>query len=324
VGIQDVTFRNRPHDEPFFIDLGEVEVFFSGFAPAGGHVRATADRDVQEATGVRLGWRAMEVIGAQAFWMVYDEDGPASADESLQLAVLNGRPMDHLAAWLMAVRVAGPAPERARLWSFGTGVDAYVGGSKTLELFGEAWLQRGELVDGPKDVRKRAFGGVAGARVVGLLADGLWAEAAVSSRSGNERAGDSTDEAFQSYENENRFLILQSAEFGLDVDTNVRLARAAAGYGPFEVGGRPLRLQADVGWFEADEPVRDAAGGLLTRGKEDRWGVETDVGASWSYGEALLFWAKGAWLANSSILEDLTSERRDEAWLLVAGADLRF
>ena len=38
VGLQDLTYRNRPHDEPFFLDLGEPEGFHEGFAAAG-HVR---------------------------------------------------------------------------------------------------------------------------------------------------------------------------------------------------------------------------------------------------------------------------------------------
>ena len=56
-----------------------------------------------------------------------------------------------------------------------------------------------------------------GARV--FVSQKVWLEAAVSRRSGDRHAGDDHDQAFQSYENVNRFVILESSEFGLDVDT---------------------------------------------------------------------------------------------------------
>ncbi len=316
VGVQDLTYRNRPHDEPFFMDLGESEGFHEGFAAAGRHVRNTVDRDVQEAAGARLTWSPVDFAMAQAFWTVYQENGPSSDDESVAAVFLNAQTSETFAFWLMGALVSGGGdPDLGRIWTVGAGADGYLAG-RALELFGEAYLQRGELLDADRDVRRRAWAGTAGFR---FFADPLWVEGAAALRGGNDHAGDGVDESFESYENENRFLVMQSAEFGLDVDTNVRLFRAAAGWSPADPS---VRLQVDVGHFRSDAPLRDASGLALTR--ERQWGTETDVSVRWAYNESLLFWVQGAWLAGSSILEDLTRGRDDGAGAVVAGADLKF
>lgn len=321
LGVQDVSFRNRPHDEPFFIDLGEVEGFYAGFSPAGEHLRNSVDRDVQEATGIRLSYDLAEVLTAQAVGVVYTEGGPGAEDEAVWLAVLNGTPSEKLSAWILGAYVTGPGSGLGDVWTLGAGVDTYFGSARSLELFAEGYLQGGELVEEPERVRKRSFAANVGGRVVGLLSGLLWLEAAFSCRSGNEETGDDADEAFQSYENENRFLILQSAEFGLDVDTNLRVVRGTAGLGPFTLAGRPLRFQLDVGSFRADEEIRDAGGAAL--GERD-WGIETDLMVSWECSASLRLWAKGARLSSSDVLGALTREAEDEAFLAVAGAKLTF
>ena len=74
IGIQNVALRNRPQDEPFFMDLGESEGFFKGFQ-APGLIGNTVDRDVGQATGIRFFYSPFEVMTLQAFWMVYGEGG---------------------------------------------------------------------------------------------------------------------------------------------------------------------------------------------------------------------------------------------------------
>lgn len=319
VGVQDIAIRNRPHDEPFFLDLGESEGFHEGYSASGRHVRNTVDRDVQQAAGARLTWSPSDFAMAQAFWTVYRENGPSSDDESVAALFLNAQTSESFAFWLMGALVSGEADsDLGRIWTAGAGLDGYLG-DKTLELFGEAYLQRGELLGADRDVRRRAWAGTAGFRYYGLFVDRLWVEGAAAVRSGNNRAGDGVDESFESYENENRFLVMQSAEFGLDVDTNVRLFRAAAGW---SLPVPAVRLQADLGYFRADAPLRDAAGARLT--SERQWGFETDVSVRWSYNDSLLFWIQGAWLADSWILMDLTRGGDDGAGVLAAGADLKF
>ncbi len=309
VGIQDVSFRNRPHDEPFFLDLGEVEGFYGGFSTAGARISNSVDRDVREAVGLSLLWTPYEILSVLGFAVVVDENGTSTDDEIVYGLLASGRVAEHSALWLMAMVVSGGAPDLGRIWTLGSGWNTYAGAGRWLELFAEAYVQGGSLVD---NVDKRAFAANVGARA---LFGPLWFEAAASLRTGDHDAGDARDEAFQSYENENRFLALQSGEFGLDVDTNLLLVRAAVGAGPFDLDRHPLRLRLDVGRFEADQPVV---------GGETDWGLEADLEASLDWNESLAFRLKLAWLGASDLLERLTADGDDAALLFLAGADLRF
>jgi hypothetical protein len=308
IGVQDVTFRNRPHDEPFFMDLGEVEGFFDGFSASA--IRNTVDRDVREAVGLRLFYTPFEIVTLQALWAVTGEGGGSSDDESVAAFAASALLSESIAVWILAAAVSGGGSGLDKVGTLGAGVDGYLGVGKEIEMFAEGYLQGGRLT---ADVRKEAFAVNVGSRYV---AEKFWVEAAFSHRSGNRRTTDRIDQAFQSYENENRFLILQSAEFGLDVDTNLSVLRAAVGLGSFDLSDRPLRLQMDVGKFAADEP--------FTASREEDWGVEGDLSLTWSWNESFQFWIKGAWLLGSAILEDLTADREDDARLLVFGAGLKF
>src|SRR5262249_59723095 len=111
--------------------------------------------------------------------------------------------------------------------------------------------------------------------------------------SGDRRTTNDLEQSFESYENVNRFLIMESSEFGLDIDTNIPCVRAALGAGPFDVSGRPLRIQADLGRFAAVVPIRSF-------GKQ--WGVESDLALIWNYNESFSLSLKGAWLGDSELL----------------------
>ncbi|HEX7899149.1 MAG TPA: hypothetical protein VF950_15395 [Planctomycetota bacterium] len=309
IGVQDVAFRTRPHDESFFLDLGEVESFFGGFDAAGRRIANSVDRDVLEAAGMSLLWTPYPVLSVTGFAVVYDENGASVDDELVYGLLASARVAEGVAVWAMALMVSGGEPDLGRIWTFGAGANAYAGDGRWLELFAELYGQGGKLID---NVRKSAFAFNAGARA---LFGRAWLEAGASLRTGDKDAGDDSDEAFQSFENENRFLGLQSAEFGLDVDTNVLLVRAAAGAGPFDLDGHPLRLRLDVGRFEADEPVV---------ADETDWGVEVDLAADLEWNESLAFQVKFAWLGASDLLERFTPGGDDHGLLFLATADLRF
>jgi len=315
IGVQNVTFRNRPQDEPFFMDLGESESFWGGFRPGGGFVSNSVDRDITQPVGMRVFYSPAEVATLQAFWMVVQEQGGTSQDESVTGIVANSLLAEQWSAWLMVVGVSGGGDRRGVLGTLGAGLDGYLGDAKQLELFVEGYGQGGTLQHAPGAVHKRAYAFNAGARWMACCDNKLWVEAALSRRSGDRRAGDDHDQAFQSYENVNRFLILESGEFGLDVDTNVSAARAAVGVGPFDLDGRPLRIRLDVGRFAAVTPIP-------TAGKSRQWGVESDLSFVWDYNESFALSLKGAWLADSDLLRILGGE--NHALLLVFGADLRF
>src|SRR5262249_52777160 len=154
----------------------------------------------------------------------------------------------------------------------------------SLELFAEVYGQWGTLQHAPAAVHKEAYAFNIGARWFVLDSHKLWIEAAGSRRSGDRHPGDDHDQAFQSYENVNRFVILESSEFGLDVDTNVTAIRGAVGAGPFDLAGRPLRIQLDVGHFSAVAPIASVP---AARG-ERNWGTEGDLSFAWSYNESFV------------------------------------
>ena len=320
IGVQNVTFRNRPHDDPFFMDLGESESFFSGFQNfVPGTVLNTADRDIGQPVGVRLFYSPNDIMTVQAFAVVYREAGSTPHDESVYGLVANSLLGENWAAWLLLTAVSGGDPGLGTVWTIGSGVDGYFGSSKDLEVFAEAYYQGGTLHHAPAAVHKEAYAINVGGRYVGLFTPKLWLEAAVSRRSGDRRLDNDSDQAFQSYENTNRFLVMESSEFGLDIDTNVTCVRAALGAGPFDVSGRPLRIQADIGRFAAVAPVR---AGLPVRPLGKQWGVESDLSAIWNYNESFSLSVKGAWLGDSELMKRLAGD--NHAWIALMGADLKF
>lgn len=314
LGVQNVVLRNRPHDDPFFLDLGESESFFSGFSAADRAIGSTADRDFGQATGARAFWSPAEILTVQAFAMVYEEGGGTPHDESVYGVVANSLIAEHWAVFLLLVASSGGDPGLSTVYTGGAGIDGYFGDAKELELFAEIYGQGGALQRTPDRIRKEAYAVNLGARYLGLFTPKLWIEAAWSHRSGDRRAGDDHDQAFQSYENVNRFLILESGEFGLDLDTNLSQLRAGLGAGPFDVAGRPLRVQVDVGRFVAVTPP--------VAGDARDWGIESDLTVRWDYNESLTFSLKGADLTGSEVFEQLTGHRH--AWLFLLSAGLKF
>jgi hypothetical protein len=317
IGVQRLVFQNRPHDEAFFLDLGESEGFFDGFDPVARQMRNSVDRDVREAAGLRLFWAPTEFMTVQAFWALYGEFGGTPKDESVYGVVANSMLSERSSAWLLFTVMSGGDPGLGQVGTLGAGYDGYFGPERELEVFVEGYGQGGTLQEDPSRLRKAAWAGQGGLR--GTFG-GSWIEAAYSMRSGDRRPGDRRDQAFQSCENENRFLILQSAEFGLDVDGNVQVVRAGAGTGALRISGRPLSLRIDVGRFTAPAAVR-LPGGVPLRA--DDWGIETDFRATWTYNSAYQMWLQAAWLAESAVLAELTG-RRDQARAFLFGADLRF
>lgn len=313
IGVQDVTFRNRPQDEPFFMDLGESEGFNRGFQPGGGFVGNTVDRDITEPVGVRLFYSPFEIMTLQAFWMVTGERGGTSQDESVYGFVANSLLGENWAVWLLLAAVAGGSDRLGTVETIGLGLDGYFCDDKAVEIFVEGYAQTGTLRRAPAAVHKEAYAFNLGARYLGFFEKKLWIEAALARRSGDRHAGDDHDQAFQSYENVNRFLILESSEFGLDVDTNVTSTRLTVGVGPFDVSGRPLRIQLDVARFAAVADVQGAG---------RQWGVESDLSVTWDYNSSLSFKLKGALLGDSELLKRLVGE--NHAWMIVFGADLNF
>lgn len=308
VGAFDYAWKIRPNDEPFLLDLGRSEPFFG--APGARFTRATADREIALPAGALLKWRAGDFVEVEALWMTVVEGGAASRDESLGALLANFPLSERSAVFAGALQVAGPGD--GRVTTLGGGVDAFFGPDRELELFGEAWLQAGRLTSG---VSKRARAGRFGARVVA----GDWtAEASMEYVSGDEDPADGRDEGFQSYEGRDRFRIVESAEFGLDWDTNLVSMRARVA----KRLGSGVSVRLDLGRFRLPEEAVDASGASLGIGKD--LGTEADFTLSADLSRAVELRASIAILAGSDALEAATPAGDRSAILGALGASVRW
>ena len=287
-GAFEYAWRIRPHGEPFLLDLGRAESFFSG----------PGSRDVELPAGALAKWRAADFVEVEALWMASIEGGAASADESPVALLVNFPLSERSAFFLGALHVTGGADERITTW--GGGADAYFLEERELELFGEGWLQSGRVSSG---VTRRAWGAHAGGRVV----TGPWrAELSAAWRSGDDDPADGTDETFQSYEGQERFRIVESAEFGLDWDVNVNSIR----YSLACRVGKAGEARLDAGWFRMDESVA---------GLDRDLGVEVDATFTLEISGAASAWLAVAALFGSDALESATPDQASEAFLAAFG-----
>src|ERR1043166_3599270 len=171
IGVQDLTLRNRPQDEPFFMDLGESESFFAGFtrAPTGAFVRNTVDRDIHQATGVKATWSPNDFMGVQAAALAYGENASDTRSETIYLVTANSMVAEHCAVWVLGAVVTGGADHLKEIGTVGAGVDGSLSDWRALEFFAEVYGQTGTLTDNPTPVRKEAYAFNVGARCLGIV-----------------------------------------------------------------------------------------------------------------------------------------------------------
>jgi hypothetical protein len=287
-GAFEYAWKVRPHGEPFLLDLGRAESFFSG----------AGDRDQELPGGALLKWRAGDFVEVEALWMTTIEGGAASADESVGALLANFPLSERSAVFLGALYVAGAADQRVATW--GGGADTYFGDDRELEVFGEGWVQSGHVATG---VSKRAWGAQLGARGV----TGPWrAEASAAWRSGDDDPSDGRDETFQSYEGQERFRIVESAEFGLDWDVNVTSVRLSVA----RRIGDAAEARIDAGRFRMAASMA---------GLDRDLGLEVDASLTLEISRAASAWLAVAMLTGSDALESATAGGDDRAFLAALG-----
>jgi len=303
-GIVPLGYRLRPYGEAFFLDVNDSEPFYTG---ASTFVRNTADRTVLTPAGVHLRWTIADFMGAEFFW-AHTKDGSAgTGDENLFGALLNGLLSPNVSFDLAIALVTGG--DRGRVATVGLGIDAYLSQTRWLELFGEVYGQFGRLAPG---VGKAAWALAAGSRAHGSSG---WLELAFAFRSGDADPEDGSDGGFQSYESVAQFAIVESAMYGLDVDTNVWSVRGAGALRP----RARLELRLDAAYFRFHRYVRTAAGDRLS--SEKQLGVEIDATASWELASGAVR-LRGAFLLGSDFLSDVADART--AWMVAPEISVNF
>ena len=287
-GAFDYAWKIRPHGEPFLLDLGRAESFFSG----------VGDRDLELPGGALLKWRAGDFVEVEALWMTTIEGGAASADESLAALLANFPLSERSAVFLGALHVSGAGDPKVTTW--GGGADFYFGDERELEVFGEGWLQAGSIASG---VSRSAWAAHAGVRGV----TGPWrAEASAAWRSGDDDPTDSRDGTFQSYEGQERFRIVDSAEFGLDWDVNLQSVRLSV----TRRIGDSAEARIDAGRFRLDETMA---------GVDRDLGTEVDLSLTHEISKSASAWVAIAALLGSDALESATLDGDSSTYLAAVG-----
>ncbi|MHC4606154.1 MAG: hypothetical protein ACYTAF_04385 [Planctomycetota bacterium] len=303
LGAQPFRFTNRYDDEPFFLDVSGAESAWTGLTAAG--TAATADRDTVQPVGARLWYDAAIFLKVQAFALTLIENGHPGDDESVYGFQASAKTSDVLTLKLLGTLFAGPAHDSS-VWTIGGGV--VHAPHRDWLLSGEIYGQSGDSMDG---MDKSAWAAHLSVRYAG---SSWWADAAYEHASGDD-PDDADDDGWQSYENTNRFAIVQSAELGLDRDTNYRLLRAGWEYRWED----RAKLRFDLGWFSAPEKIQGVTGS-----GDDGLGVEIDGAFRYHLNGSASLYARGALLLGSDLLDAATADDDDNAWLVVIGTCLQF
>lgn len=344
LGVQDLRYSGRAGGAPFFLDVTESESAFAGSTAGATALRNAVFLDTLEPVGLLLRYDRAEFWKLDAFVMkVFDNPegltgGPAGDDEHVFGLVADAAVSpERLHLWLLAAlfggggdrATAGTQPQKgSEIWTIGLGGDAFLGPDNWLQVYGEGYLQFGSYRDDSTatpagNVDHRAHAWQLGARAV---LPPVSIDVAYQNLSGDGDGTDRDSRAFVSYENVDTLLILQSNEFGLDVDTNMRGPVAVITVGAFSMGegSGSVTLIGRVGVMEFDEPPLRPAGTRLLASGDDRIGTEIDLGARWDFSYDLTLQLTAAWLVSSDMMKELTPDRDDSATAMVFGAEFRY
>jgi hypothetical protein len=195
-----------------------------------------------------------------------------------------------------------------------------LGGMTNLEVFGEFYIQSGDIGSGG-DAGGTAFSLGGHFDIEGDMAP--WIELQITMLSGDDDAGDSDVDQFLSYENVNDFMIVESNTFGINLGTNYRAIKIMGGLSLTAGGGdkNNVTLSGGLGIFTASEDI--AAGGSV--GDTDKIGTEFDVKLAYWYSRAVSIDVAAAFLFGSEVLEGATSpDDEDSTMLFTLGVGGKF
>ncbi len=292
------------------------------FPTAGTNTVPQTRRDELQPTGLLVNFREGDFHADFLAFPAMVEGGMAAADEALYGARV-AFPMDdssiHLEAILTLMAggtdLDGSGVRDQRLYTFGIGnrwrFDCPTG--MTLEIgtegywqFGNAGRLAGETL--------RAEGRAARFRARVSYGE-VWMEAGYVYLSGDQTGLDDKEQRFLSYENNDEFLIVESNEFGLDVDNNLRSWRWAFGGTLIEASTMPpLLAELRVGGFRFDRSVPrppDPFPGTVARSHD--LGTEIDGALRIPFSEAMTLELVAGILFDAEALESFTFEQENSA-----------
>ena len=194
-----------------------------------------------------------------------------------------------------------------------------LGGMEGLEVFGEFYIQSGD-VGSNGDAGGTAFALGGHYDLQGDMAP--WIELQFVLLSGDDDLADTDVDSFLSYEGVNDFMIIESNTFGLNINTNMTAIKIMGGVS-FTAGGgekNNLHLSGGLGMFTATEDIN--VGGTI--GNTDKLGTEFDVKLTYWYSKAVSLDVGMAFLFGSEVLEGSTTDTEDSSSLFMMGLNGHF
>jgi hypothetical protein len=194
-----------------------------------------------------------------------------------------------------------------------------LGGMEGLEVFGEFYIQSGDIgANGSAGGTAFQLGGH-----YDLQGDSApWDELQFLLLSGDDDLADTDVDSFLCYDNVNDFLIVESNVFGLNVNTTLTAIKIMGGVS-FTAGGgekNNISLTGKLGLFTATEDVN--VGGTI--GNTDKIGTEFDVMLTYAYSRAVSMDVQLAFLFGSELLEGATTDSEDSSTLFSLGVSGKF
>jgi hypothetical protein len=321
----DFMFDLRGRGSPLFFAPGMSGSFGSNIGGT-----TAGDLNYNQVAGVVLWYNRDAAHFALALLPAINEGGPASNDEAAY-AVTFYYDLDsvgkgsRIGAILSVNTLPDLAPaasggSESQIITIGGGASLKgLGGMEGLEVFGEFYIQSGDI--GPTgDAGGTAFslGGH-----YDLQGEGSpWVGLEFTILSGDDDLADTDVDSFLSYENVNDFLIIESNMFGLNINTNYTAIKIMGGIS-FTAGGgdkNNISVSGGLGLFTATEDIN--VGGTI--GNTDEIGTEFDVKLTYSYSKAVSMDVAVAFLFGSEVLEGNTADAEDSSSLFSIGLNGKF
>lgn len=319
----DFMFDIRGRGSPLFFAPG----MSGGF---GGNIGSTTvgNLDYNQVAGVVLWYNRDAAHFAVALLPAIDEGGAASNDEAAYAVTFyydldsvgkGSRLGAILAVNTLSSADAGSATSSIITIGGGASLKG-LGGMEGLEVFGEFYIQSGDIgTSGDAGGTAFSLGGH-----YDLQGEGApWVGLEFTILSGDDDLLDTDVDSFLSYENVNDFAIIESNLYGLNISTNYTAIKIMGGIS-FTAGGgekNNMSLQGGLGIFTATEDIN--VGGTI--GDTDEIGTEFDVKLTYAYSKAVSMDVTVAFLFGSEVLEGATApEDEDSTSLFALGLNGKF
>lgn len=199
---------------------------------------------------------------------------------------------------------------RGSYYTLGAGLDYYL--NPRLELFGELYLQFGELADG---VDQSAFLFYGGAKFLFESPTKPYLEASLWYVTGDDGTTTECEAFLNNYEGYRQAIIMENPAIGFDLSTNYLAFKAAGGLTTNGPLNKPLGINAFLGYYTmAEDNGADASD----------YGIELDLVASWYASDSLAFSFGFGYLTGSDLLEGMTVEEESSGMIWLFDTAVKF